>query len=172
MDSDSEAIIHYVFNWSWLAQLQNQYRPEKCQQPFFPTSMRRPDMQGVRITWYTEAVLLRRSKTIVFFNRKRCFWAKEKQCSDRFARAMHYEKRSQFVKKIYCTPLGRGTPSFEHTQKGEQDDASRARTRERACATGHGCPTPGLSACLLFTFRKPKARVTPKIRHTQLVRVT
>ena len=35
---------------------------------FFPTSMRRPDMQGVRITWYTEAILLRRSKTIVFYN--------------------------------------------------------------------------------------------------------
>ena len=36
---------------------------------FFPTSMRRPDMQGVRITWYTQAILLRRSKTIVFYNR-------------------------------------------------------------------------------------------------------
>ena len=35
---------------------------------FFPTSMMPPDMQGVRITWYTEAILLRRSKTIVFFN--------------------------------------------------------------------------------------------------------
>ena len=35
---------------------------------FFPTSMRRPDMQGVRITWYTEAILLRRSKAIVFYN--------------------------------------------------------------------------------------------------------
>ena len=35
---------------------------------FFPTSMKQPDMQGVRITWYTEAILLRRSKTIVFYN--------------------------------------------------------------------------------------------------------
>ena len=25
-------------------------------------------MQGVRITWYTEAILLRRSKTILFYN--------------------------------------------------------------------------------------------------------
>ena len=35
---------------------------------FFPTSMKQPDMQGVRITWYTEAILLRRSKTIEFYN--------------------------------------------------------------------------------------------------------
>ena len=35
---------------------------------FFRTSMRRPDMQGVRITWYTEAILLRRSKTPLFYN--------------------------------------------------------------------------------------------------------
>ena len=69
MDSDAVARIPYVFSMDLDSRhVKTNIDQKNANNQFFPTSMRRPDMQGVRITCYTEAILLRRSKTIVFYN--------------------------------------------------------------------------------------------------------
>ena len=69
MYSDAEGRIHCVFSMDLDSRNVNtNIDQNNSNNQFFPTSMRRPDMQGVRITWGTEAILLRRSKTIVSYN--------------------------------------------------------------------------------------------------------
>ena len=69
MDSDSEGRIHCVFSTDPDSRnVKTNIDQQNANNQFFPPSMRRPDLQGARVTWYTEAILHRRSKTIEFYN--------------------------------------------------------------------------------------------------------